>query len=123
MHPDKGGDPAKFQELTMAYDILKDPQKRAAYDRLGEEGMKAGGAAGGADDFFGGMFGQDKGPKKTKSVIHPVKCTLEELYNGKTTRIKIARDRTCETCNGKGGESHNNQKCTRCVGTGKLKKQ
>lgn len=82
--------------------------------------MKAGA---GASDAFGGMFGQDKGPKKTKSVIHPVKCTLEELFNGKSTRIKITRDRICKKCDGKGGESLNNQKCQRCGGSGKRKQQ
>lgn len=51
------------------------------------------------------MFGGKgkNGPKKTKSVIHPIKCTLEELYNGKTVRIKVSRDRKCKDCNGVGG--------------------
>ena len=57
------------------------------------------------NDMFGGLFGGgDKGPQKTKSVIHPIKCTLEELYKGKSVRIKVAHDRLCSTCAGKGGE-------------------
>ena len=55
--------------------------------------------------MFGAMFGgNDKGPKKTKSVIHPIKCTLEDLYKGKSARIKVAHDRLCTTCAGKGGD-------------------
>ena len=50
-------------------------------------------------DMFGEVFGgKKKGPEKTKSVIHPIKCTLEELYEGKTTRIKLNRDRICGKC-------------------------
>lgn len=52
--------------------------------------------------MFGGK--KNKGPKKTKSVVHPVKCTLEELYNGKTLKVKINRDIICKACNGKGGD-------------------
>ena len=75
-----------------------DGNSRAAYDRYGEEGMKKvpGGAAkaGEEDDVWAAMFGMGKmkGTKKTRSLIHPLKCTLEDLYNGKTTRIRINRD-------------------------------
>ena len=74
---------------------MKDPNSRAAYDRYGEEGMKkvpgAGGKTGEDDDMFAAMFGMGKmkGPKKTRSLIHPLKCTLEDLYNGKNSRIRI----------------------------------
>lgn len=93
-HPDKGGDEEKFKEITRAHQILSDPQKRAAYDRLGEDAFKEGGpgaAAGSGDPFE--MFEQKMGPKKTRSIIHPVSCTLEDLYNGKTSRIKVSRQR------------------------------
>jgi len=71
--------------------------------------MKKGPTGGDPGDFFGGMFGgKEKGPKKNKSVIHPIKCTLEDLYNGKSTKIKINRDRLCTACSGKGGENSNN---------------
>lgn len=71
--------------------------------------------------MFGAMFGEGgKGPQKTKSVIHPVKCTLGDLYNGKSSRIKVNRDRICETCNGKGGDHGDNVKCEVCVGRGKI---
>ena len=127
MHPDKGGDEAQFQDLTLAFKTLEDPQKRAAYDKFGEEGMKAGagGAAGGPDDFFEQMFGGKgaKGPAKTKSVIHPVKCTLEDLYNGKSTRIKINRDILCTQCDASGGDKSDLKKCHKCYGKGKITKQ
>ena len=96
-HPDKGGDPERFKDLSLAYKTLMDPQKRAAYDKYGEEGLKKG-AAPNPQDFFGSMFGGAGGPnlvKKTKSVIHPIKCTLEDLYLGKKVRVKVTRDRIC----------------------------
>ena len=67
------------------------------------------------------MFGAAK-VKKTKSVIHPIKCTLEDLYQGKKIRIKVTRDRNCIPCNGKGTHNAaNNQKCEVCSGSGQIK--
>lgn len=68
---------------------MMDPQKRAAYDKYGEEAFKKGEKR--PEDIFGAMFGKDgkMGPKKTKSIIHPISCTLEELYNGKSTKVRI----------------------------------
>lgn len=59
-HPDKGGDPDKFKDLTVAYEVLMDENKRKAYDRYGEEGLKEGAGAhpaGGMEDLLGGLFG------------------------------------------------------------------
>ena len=55
-HPDKGGDPEKFKEITAAYECLSDKDKRDMYDKYGEDGMKYGGGMGGGD-IFSQMFG------------------------------------------------------------------
>ena len=70
-HPDKGGDPEKFKEVTMAYECLSDKDKRELYDTHGEEGVKQGGGMGGQDIFsamFGGGMGRRQGPQKGKNV-------------------------------------------------------
>ena len=111
-HPDRGGDKEKFQELNGAYEVLSDKEKRDIYDKYGEEGLKDGGAhAGGMDDILGQMFGmggrrggQPSGPKKGKPVMHPMKLTLEEIFNGKQTKIAVNRERICAKCDGKGGK-------------------
>jgi len=61
-HPDKGGDPEKFKEVTAAYEVLSDPEKRQIYDTYGEDGLKDGGGGGGGGggspfDIFEQMFG------------------------------------------------------------------
>jgi len=54
----------------------------------------------------GGRGGQARaGPKKGKAVAHPVKATLEDLYNGKTAKVVVNRDRICSKCEGKGGKA------------------
>lgn len=109
-HPDKGGDPEKFKDISVAYEVLSDPEKRKLYDQHGEEGVRDGGGASGFGDIFD-LFGmgrggqQQKGPKKGKSVMHPVKATLEDLYNGKTTKVAVSRERLCSKCNGAGGKA------------------
>jgi len=94
-HPDKGGDPEKFKDISKAHDTLMDSNKRAVYDKYGEEDLNSKGGQPRPEEFFNTFFGKDgkMGPKKTKSVIHPVKCTLEELYQGKKMKVKITRDR------------------------------
>jgi DnaJ family protein A protein 2 len=68
--------------------------------------------------FGGGGPRREQGPKKGKPVMHPLKCTLEEIYSGKTTKIAVNRERTCTICNGLGGKEGAVQKCTTCRGRG-----
>ncbi|GAA0163458.1 chaperone [Lithospermum erythrorhizon] len=130
-HPDKGGDPEKFKELAQAYDVLSDPEKRQIYDQYGEEALKEGmGGGGGMHDpfdifssFFGGSpFGgggaRGRRQKRGEDVIHPLKVSLEELFNGAMRKISLSRNVICSRCNGKGSKSGASSKCSGCQGTG-----
>uniref|UniRef100_A0A7S1BX49 J domain-containing protein n=3 Tax=Corethron hystrix TaxID=216773 RepID=A0A7S1BX49_9STRA len=115
-HPDKGGDEAKFKEISAAYEILSDSDKRSKYDKYGLEGVADDGGGGGGrghDDlfsmFFGrGQGGRSSGPRKGDDVNHPLKVSLEDLYNGKTVKLAISRQvivgeaKECKTCDGHG---------------------
>merc|ERR1719335_204067 len=116
-HPDKGGDPEKFKEITKAYEALSDPEKRAKYDKYGEEGLDGDGGGGDPSDIFESLFGgggrRGGGPKrrqKTKDVVQPLKVTLEQMYNGATKKMAITRDvidkkkgvQSCRQCDGRG---------------------
>jgi len=123
MHPDKGGDQNLFQELQHAYEILSDDDKRKVYDTYGEEGLKEGrdGTEGG--DIFdllqGRMGGGQKQKRKTKSVLHTLKVTLEDLYKGNKRYLEISRYRNCASCKGNGSKDPNaNTKCAGCGGKG-----
>src|ERR1700733_2317600 len=70
-HPDKGGDPEKFKEISVAYEVLQDPEKRKLYDKYGEEGLRDGAGGSGFGDIFdmfgmGGRGQKERGPKKGK---------------------------------------------------------
>merc|ERR1719324_1676642 len=77
-HPDKGGDPETFKEITRAYEVLSDSEKRSKYDRFGEEGLEDGGGDAGDifESFFGGGGRRGSGGRKrqkTKDVTQPLK--------------------------------------------------
>jgi len=109
-----GGDEHKFKEINAAYEILSDEEKRQKYDRFGLEGVSDEGGGMGGEDlfsmFFGGNSGRRsaRGPRKGEDVNHPLKVSLEDLYNGKTIKLAVNRQvldgesKMCTTCDGKG---------------------
>lgn len=134
-HPDKNPSPEaaeKFKELSHAYEILLDSQKREIYDSYGEEGLNGGGPGGmgggmGADDifnqFFGGGFGgmgggAQRGPSRGKDIKHSISCTLEELYSGRTAKLALNKTVLCKSCDGRGGKEGKIKQCTGCHGQG-----
>jgi len=142
-HPDKGGDPEKFKEITHAYEVLSDSDKRSRYDQFGEEGLEEGGGGDGGDifeAFFGGGGGRRGGPKKrqkTKDVVQNLKVTLEQMYSGATKKMAITRQvidkkkgvQECRECDGRGVKievvrmgpmiQQMQSQCNACGGTGK----
>ncbi|KAI8332298.1 hypothetical protein BC941DRAFT_462980 [Chlamydoabsidia padenii] len=138
-HPDKNPEEGeRFKEISHAYEVLSDPDRRADYDRFGPDGPGGGGGGGmSADDlfanFFGGMGGGGMGgfdfggmgggggpsrPRKGESMKYPLQVTLEDLYNGKRTKLALRKNVICVTCNGKGGKTGATKKCTPCKGRG-----
>ncbi|KAL0904226.1 hypothetical protein M5K25_026310 [Dendrobium thyrsiflorum] len=130
-HPDKGGDPEKFKELAQAYEVLSDPEKRDIYDQYGEDALKEGmGGGGGAhnpfdifEQFFGGGgFGggssRGRRQKHGEDVVHTLKVSLEDLYNGTSKKLSLSRNRLCPKCRGKGSKSGASGRCYGCQGTG-----
>lgn len=131
-HPDKNpnaGD--KFKEISFAYEVLSNPEKKELYDRYGEQGLREGSGGGsGMDDIFshifgGGLFGfmggqsrSRNGRRRGEDMMHPLKVTLEDLYNGKTTKLQLSKNVLCSSCSGQGGKSGAVQKCTACRGRG-----
>ncbi|KAK9144347.1 hypothetical protein Sjap_004250 [Stephania japonica] len=134
-HPDKGGDPEKFKELAQAYEVLSDPEKRDIYDQYGEDALKEGMGGGGGphnpfdifESFFGGgVFGGGGGSgssrgrrqKQGDDVVHSLKVSLEDLYNGTSKKLSLSRNVLCPKCKGKGSKSGATSRCYGCQGTG-----
>jgi DnaJ family protein A protein 2 len=99
-HPDKGGDPEKFKNITEAFETLSDDEKRELYDQGGKEAVEGGGGGGGGGDIFSQMFGggggggrggRGGGERKGKSVSHTLKVSLEEVYNGGVRKLRLGR--------------------------------
>lgn len=124
----------KFKEVSHAYEILSDSQKRQVYDQYGEAGLE-GGAGGGmaAEDLFaqffgggsfggglGGMFSgmQNRGPPKARTIHHTHKVSLEDIYRGKISKLALQRSIICPKCEGRGGKEGAVRRCPGCDGHG-----
>jgi len=129
-HPDKNPEAGdKFKEISFAYEVLSDPEKRSTYDRYGLKGLQDGDH--GSDDFIGRMFGGFFGGmggmggmgstanRRPQAEIVQQAVTLENLYNGNTTfPVEINRIVVCKRCEGRGGKAGAAKKCAVCNGTG-----
>ena len=141
-HPDRNqGDKEaekKFKEASAAYEILKDPEKRSAYDQFGHDAFRQGGQggaqgfgdfAGGFSDifeeFFGGGFGQNsrqRGPARGSDLRYNMTVSLQEAYNGKKTEIRIPGYTSCSACNSTGSTDKSGPStCSTCDGHGKVR--
>ena len=142
-HPDrnKGNKEAekKFKEVSEAYEVLKDPQKKSTYDKFGHDAFKqagAGGPQGGFTDFssgfgdifeefFGGGFSSQRssrGPKRGSDVRFNMTISLKDAFAGKKTSIRIPSSVDCDSCKGTGGAGGTKPStCSACNGYGKVR--
>ena len=127
---------AKFKEISFAYEILSNPEKKEKYDRFGLDSVKnsgesninpfdifsnlfGGGGMGGMDDLFSGQ----RAPQKTraKDRVEQMNATLEEIYNCKVKRFNIQKKIICLKCNGTGGKNPDSVIiCNKCEGKGQI---
>jgi molecular chaperone DnaJ len=143
-HPDRNpgdaGAEAKFKEVGEAYEFLKDPQKRAAYDRFGHAAFENGGAGGRGfgdfgssmsdifDDIFGEFMGGGRrgggrsGRERGADLRYNLDVDLEEAFSGKTVEINVPTSVTCTVCSGSGAKPGTQPvQCRTCAGHGKVR--
>lgn len=148
-HPDRNPNDKtaeqKFKDLNEAYDVLKDEEKRAAYDRFGHAAFEGGtgpgaGRGGGFDFNFGGgfadifeeMFGEFTGARRGggqqaargADLRYNMQITLEEAFSGKQAQVRVPSSEGCEDCGGSGAEKGSKPvTCPSCKGQGKVRAQ
>jgi len=150
LHPDRNTDnpnaEAQFKEANEAYDVLKNPEKKAAYDRYGhaafEGGMGGGGQRGGGqgdfasafsdvfDDLFGDMMGGGRGgggrsrAQRGNDLRYNLRINLEDAYAGMQKTVNVPTAVSCDGCNGTGAEGGSEPvTCPTCSGMGKVRAQ
>ena len=141
-HPDqnKGNQEAekKFKEVSAAYEILKDSQKRAAYDQYGHDAFRQGGMGGAQgfgdfsggfsdifEEFFGGGFGSSsrkRRPSRGSDLRYNMSVTLQEAFGGKKSQIRIPSYVGCDLCSATGSADKTGPStCSSCNGQGKVR--
>lgn len=141
-HPDAGGDEDVFKQVTHAFQILSDPQRRARYDQFGDDGTPEtrrngdpfgfGGAGFGnvgdvIDAFFGSAFGGQPRPgggrrDTGRDVLVGVEITLEEVASGTRRDVEIDVARACDDCGGSGSATSGTSRCHECGGAGQVQR-
>lgn len=143
-HPDRNSDDSgsdeKFKEAKEAYEVLKDGDKRAAYDRFGHDGVSGNAGAGGGfgaegfgdifGDVFGDIFGGGGGRRGASQVFrgadlgYELKLDLEKAVRGDSVTIDVPTQVTCDKCDGSGAKKGSEPvKCTTCAGVGQVRMQ
>ena len=143
-HPDRNPGDAeaerKFKEIGEAYEFLKDPQKRAAYDRFGHAAFEQGGGGGpggmgggmgGFSDIFEDIFGEMMGGGRSRrsggrergaDLRYNMEISLEEAFSGKTAQIRVPTSITCDECSGSGARPGSKPTtCATCGGNGRVR--
>ncbi|HEY2229448.1 MAG TPA: molecular chaperone DnaJ [Xanthobacteraceae bacterium] len=139
-HPDRNsedGSEHKFKEINEAYEVLKDADKRAAYDRFGHAAFEHGGLGGagnfGTDfgsafsDLFEGIFGMGgargrSGRERGADLRYNMEISLDEAFAGKTAQVRIPTSVACEACSGTGAKTGTKPKaCPTCAGAGRIR--
>ncbi|BGO89576.1 DnaJ-related protein scj1 [Rhodotorula toruloides] len=130
-HPDKNDSDeakARFLEVSRAYEVLSDPEKRKTYDRFGEEGLKqqeGGGRSGDPFDVFrqafgfGGGGGGQQQQRRGQNMLAEIEVDLKAMYEGDSMKFSVARKAICEQCDGTGAKSEKDIiTCPVCEGRG-----